>query len=344
MAQRDRVDLDAEKSGMRHGGSIEEKELVSRYGFYVSEGGNRVEGTQLNPTKEVYEEYLLHEIAAHLDQNSARLDQLVRIRDTEEVSAEARALHLPGEFEDRVAHDRRLHRRAVLAWSARLTVAVVVFLAVVAGIVAGAILVPLPVELKTVLSILLVAAYVLAAVIFVRSKPGEPRYAPATRYSPEALMMQRFLDIRSAIIATESWGSDTLGGFDLDVEHGDIAEQLRQMEDLSRWIGRIDAEDDQLLLDAIESEQTRLDVVRMSLVDRLAALDRYRVSLEQVDTDAAREAKFREVENIRSGLDSLETGRVSSEFSIEQHTLASEQLDRSMKISRQLLEELRGAR
>lgn len=342
MIKRDRDELDAEKPVKRRSYTARRRELVGRYGFSVTEGEHRVDGAPLNPTKEVYEHYLLTEIRVNLDQNPARLDQLVRIRDTAVVSAEARALHLPGEYESRLTQDRKRHRRSVLAWGTRLTVAVLFLLVVIGGIVAGAILVPLPVELKTVLATLILASYSLAAVLFVKTKPAPPRYVPAEKYSPEALMMQCFLDIRAAITSTESWGSDSLGGFDLEVEHSDIAEQLRQMEDLSRSIGRIDAVDDQLLLKAISSEKTRLDLVRMSLVDRLAALDRYRVSLEQVDIDAEREAKFREVETIRSGLDSLEIGRVSSEFSIDQHNLASEQLDRSMAISRQLLEELRG--
>lgn len=297
----------------------------------------------LDPARDQLEKYLTSEIKQNLDANPARLDELVAIRDIDDrqVSVCAREFELPVERDRRLKQwakaerrDRRLRRLKVVS-------AVFALIAYYVGIVAVGVVMPIP---EGVVFIALVLPVIIAVVgvsrrFFLRGSP--PALGEPTASTPEALMMQRFLDIAEGIAATSAWRSDVAGRLDLDAEQRDIGEQLKQMEELDTSIASLTGSDDKVLSRALAKERARLSSVRLSIVDRLAALERYRKSLEQVDVDTERAAKFSQVDEISNAMDMLEIGRASSEFSISHTTRASEQLEQSIRFSREMLEELR---
>lgn len=331
----------AEKPAESRSRSDDVKALKRRYQAWASASQ---EDLSFGPARGQLEASLSIEIAENLDSNQARLDELVALRaiDDHQVFNTARWFELPAERRERLKRWARIERRDRWLRRIRILSAFLGLLAYCAGVVTAGVL--LSIRENTVLIALAAPVVVVAVVLGKRfllpetPAPREELEAP----SFEALLMQRFFDISSGIAATGAWRSDVAGRLDLDSEQHDIGSQLRQMESLSTSIAGLTGSDDKVLVHALSKERARLGSVRMSMVDRLAALDRYRVSLEQVDVDTERAARFTKVDEITSALDMLEAGRASTEFSIDYTTRASEQLDQSLRVSRQMLEELRG--
>ena len=298
----------------------------------------------LDRARNELEMLLTAEIKENLDTNQARLDELVAIRDIDDhrVSSPARWFELPGERDDRLKRWVKAGRRERRLRRLKVVSAMLLLIAYCVGIVAAGILLPIPAELVLIgLAAPVVIVVLAVAQRFLLPGPPPPR-VELEPLTPEALMMQRFLDLADGISATEAWRSDVAGRLDLDLEQHDIGDQLRQMEELGTSIASLTGSEDKILAHALTTQRARLSSVRMSMVDRLAVLDRYRMSLEQVDIDTERAAKFGRVDEICSAMDMLEVGRASSEFSIGHTTRVSDQLDQSIRISRQMLEELRG--
>lgn len=301
-------------------------------------------GVRLDPARNQLEMCLTAEIEKNLDSNPARLDELVAIRDIDDhrVSDRARRFELPAEGVRRREQLVKAERRGRRLRRLKVVSVTLGLIAYCVGLVAAGVLLPFPEELV----FIGLVAPVIVAVVAVAQRlilPATPSvHLEHEILTPEALIMQRFLDLADDISATGAWQSDVSGRLDLEVEQHDIASQLRQMEALGASIASLAGSDDKILVHALRKERVRLASVRISIVDRLAALDRYRASLEQVDIDTDRAAKFSKVDEISSAMDMLEVGRASSEFSIDHTTRASEQLDQSIRMARRMLEELRG--
>ncbi|HMT51514.1 MAG TPA: hypothetical protein PKC36_15345 [Dietzia sp.] len=326
------------KSGSR---SDRVEELKRRYDAWAPVSR---ESSGFGPARAQLEAAMGIEISENLDANPERLDELAALRqiDDHQVLNTARWFELPTERRERLKKWARVERRNRWARRFRIIFSFLGLVSYYVGVVAAGLHLPMMEELVFVaLCAPVVVAIVMLGKRFLQPKsaaPSEELRAP----SVEAVMMQRFFDIGKGIAATGAWQSDPAGRLDLESEQHDIGSQLRQMELLAASIAELTGSDDPVLVRALSKERARLGSVRMSLVDRLAALDRYRVSLEQVDVDTERAARFSTVDEITSGLDMLEAGRASTEFSIDYTTRASEQLDESIRISRQMLEELRG--
>lgn len=309
----------------------------------VAGAGERWSDVPVDNVRDQLEMSLAAEIKKGPDANPVRLAELAAITDIDDhlVSEPARWFELPAERDERRERWAKAERRERWLRRFKLVTGSLGLVAYCAGIAVAGILLPIPEEL---VFIGLAAPVVIAILVVARRLlPGPlPPRVELKALTPEALMMQRFLNVASGIAATEAWRSDSAGRLDLDVEQHDIGYQLGQMESLGASIAGLTGSDDEVLVHALTKERARLSSVRMSMVDRLAALDRYRVSLEQVDVDTERAAKFSRVDEISSAMDMLEVGRASSEFSIDHTTRASEQLDQSIRISRRMLAELRG--
>lgn len=286
------------------------------------------------------------EIQANVGENRARLDQLVLIRDIEDfwVSPSARYFDLPSERDQRRRRAAKAERRAPRIRRFKIVLAVLGSFAYLAALIWAAVMLSLPDEVLFAGLVIFVLAAVVAVTHKMLPSPSRHPSFDTRVLTTEALMMQRYLDIRDGISATRAWLSDAIGTLDLEQEQVDIAGQLRQMEQLSGSIASLSDTDDHVLASALTRERARLDSIRISMVDRLVSLDRYRASLEQVDIDTERAERFSRVDEISSAMDMLEVGRASSEISINHTDFASKQLDNSIRISRQMLEELRGGR